>query len=320
MKHWSIIIPTLNEQENLARCLESLRALAFPHDGFEVLVVDNGSADATIAIANSYAETLNLRVLSVPKVPVGAVRNSGARIAEGGLFAFLDADCIVEIPWLQSATEVLNEHPAAIVGAHYAMPSDAGWAARLWHRRFCAGRCGDVPYIPGGNLVMTSSTFWTVGGFDPTLRSNEDSEFCSRARRIGIRVLAFPQLAAIHLGAEKNLLHFVKRQLWHGANVISRSGLRGNIRAIGLAFYTLACLIGILLAAGLGRLPAMLAMLIAMLVPPFVMALRGTRAPRCGKDLPSLVLLLLTYALVRACVLPVALLRGARRWNLEGRG
>jgi len=51
----SIIIPALNEERVIARCLESIAQLDFPHDQFEVIVVDNGSTDATLQIAESFA-------------------------------------------------------------------------------------------------------------------------------------------------------------------------------------------------------------------------------------------------------------------------
>ena len=55
----SIIIPALNEEKMIGRCLESLTRLAFARDRFEVLVVDNGSRDRTLAIAESFKDRYN---------------------------------------------------------------------------------------------------------------------------------------------------------------------------------------------------------------------------------------------------------------------
>ena len=90
----SIIIPALNEEKMIGRCLESLTQLAFAHDRFEVLIVDNGSRDRTLAIAESFKDRLNLKILQQAGVRISALRNLGARAASGNTLAFLDADCL----------------------------------------------------------------------------------------------------------------------------------------------------------------------------------------------------------------------------------
>jgi glycosyltransferase involved in cell wall biosynthesis len=314
-KIWSIIIPTLNEQENIGRCLDSLCALDVDREALEVFIIDNGSRDQTVPISWSYAGKLDIRILVIRDVRVGALRNAAVEQARGTFLGFLDADCVVEPDWLRLGARVLQDHPSTIVGAAYAMPPDAGWPARLWHQRFHQGRRGEVSYLPGGNLLMERSLFQRVGGFDTELRSNEDSQFCSRAKALGSRVLAFPELAVIHYGAEKSLRQFVRRQFWHGSNVLSRAALKGNIRAIGLAAYTLACATCLLAFAVLGH-PLLVALSLGfMLTPPFLMALGASPESVPRKNLLSLTALLLTYALVRAYVLPLALFRGVRQWS-----
>src|SRR5215475_9251882 len=96
----SIIIPALNEEKMIGRCLESLTKLAFARDRFEVLVVDNGSRDKTLMIVESFKDRLNLRVLQQAGVRISALRNLGARAAAGDILAFLDADCLAPTDWL----------------------------------------------------------------------------------------------------------------------------------------------------------------------------------------------------------------------------
>jgi len=71
----SIIIPALNEERMIGRCLESLAKMAFARDRFEVLVVDNGSRDKTLAIAESFQDRLNFRTLQKANVRISALRN-----------------------------------------------------------------------------------------------------------------------------------------------------------------------------------------------------------------------------------------------------
>lgn len=317
MKQWSVIIPTRNEEHNIARCLDSLRQLEYPKDRFEVIVVDNGSSDQTFQVAHSYVSTLNLEVISFPKGRVGAVRNAGAWVASGSCLAFLDADCTVGPQWLTHADEALRVHPTDVVGAHYAVPPGASWIARIWHARFHDSDTGDISYLPGGSILMAARTFLLVGGFNPILRSNEDSQFCARARALGIRVLAFPQLAAAHFGADRDLVHFVRRQLWHGGNVVSPQALKGNLKAIGLAAYTLVCCTFVLLGIFFS-VPSLFASIAGLLTPALIIALHHGKKHVSPRHIPSLALLLLLYSLVRASVLPLAIIRGARCWN-EGK-
>src|SRR5260221_12583246 len=76
-----IIIPALNEEKMIGRCLESLTRLGFARDRFEVLVVDNGSRDNSWVVADSFKDRLNLKVLHQAGVRISALRNLGAREA-----------------------------------------------------------------------------------------------------------------------------------------------------------------------------------------------------------------------------------------------
>jgi glycosyltransferase involved in cell wall biosynthesis len=84
----SIILPARNEERSIERALDALNALAYPRERYEVIVVDNGSTDATTRIARSRG----VQVLQHPEGRVGAVRNAGAAGATGSILAFLDAD------------------------------------------------------------------------------------------------------------------------------------------------------------------------------------------------------------------------------------
>jgi glycosyltransferase involved in cell wall biosynthesis len=85
---FSVIIPAYNAKDTLARALDSVLAQSWP--AFEIIVIDDGSVDATAAVAASYGE--KIRYLRQDNAGVSAARNHGARIASGDWLAFLDAD------------------------------------------------------------------------------------------------------------------------------------------------------------------------------------------------------------------------------------
>jgi glycosyltransferase involved in cell wall biosynthesis len=93
----SVIIPTFNEEENIAQCLVSLSHQSLPRSEYEIIVVDGGSKDATCEIAKKYAD----RVFTQTSRKVGGARNDGVMTAKGEIIATTDADCILPPHWLK---------------------------------------------------------------------------------------------------------------------------------------------------------------------------------------------------------------------------
>src|SRR5947209_2513296 len=216
----TVIIPALNEEKMIGRCLESLAQLNFVRERFEVIVVDNGSADQTIEIAKSFQNQLNLRIFEKAGVRISALRNLGARQAQGSIVAFLDADCLVPSGWLEHMIELVPANSAGIVGAHYLLPENSSWVGRTWHRYHEAEKSGEVSHVPAGDLIMRREDFFRLGGFDETIQTNEDYELCERARAGGMTVRAAPEMGVVHLGTAQSLHVFFRKQAWHGTHVI----------------------------------------------------------------------------------------------------
>lgn len=84
----SVIVPTLNEESHIARLLSSLQRQTYSPD--EVIVVDGGSVDATIPIAESFGA----RVLCLPGVKEWPSMNAGARVATGDVLLLTGADVV----------------------------------------------------------------------------------------------------------------------------------------------------------------------------------------------------------------------------------
>ena len=93
----SVIIPTFNEEENIAQCLVSLTHQTVPRTEYEIIVVDGGSKDDTCGIAGKYAD----KVFSQTSKKVGGARNDGIMEAKGEIVATTDADCILPPNWIE---------------------------------------------------------------------------------------------------------------------------------------------------------------------------------------------------------------------------
>jgi glycosyltransferase involved in cell wall biosynthesis len=305
----SVIVPALNEEKMIGRCLDSLANLGFARERFEVLVVDNGSRDKTLAIAESYKDRLNLRVLEKAGVRISALRNMGARAAQGEIVAFLDADCLAPVDWLDRIFELAPVDGAGVLGAHYLLPEDSSWVGRTWHRYQEAPKAGEVSHVPAGDLIMRREDFLRLGGFDESIQTNEDYELCERARTAGMQVRAFPEIGVVHLGTAQSLRVFFRKQAWHGTHVIKvflRDVLRShNRKAVLFAGYTFLCLVAVV--AGAALTPAwhrawMLSAtgVAALCLPPAALSLRQVASSRRWSDFLPLFALYLTYGIARA--------------------
>ncbi len=105
----SVIIPTFNEEENIAQCLVSLSHQNIPRADYEIIVVDGGSKDATCEIAKKYAD----KVFTQTSKKVGGARNDGVMVAQGNIVATTDADCILPPHWIKSLAEDFK-NPAVV--------------------------------------------------------------------------------------------------------------------------------------------------------------------------------------------------------------
>ena len=307
----SLIIPAFNEAHYLGRCLDSLLGQTLARTEFDVLVVDNGSTDATreIACQHRASRLLHLRVISRPKVSIAAVRNFGASQTIGEILAFLDADCVPDADWLERALAMAPE--GGLWGAHYRVPEDATWVGKTWFRYQAREMSGPVSFLPGGDLFCFRRDFRAVGGFNEAARTSEDVEFSTRVTKAGLPVVAIPELSVVHLGTPRTLAGFYLQNRWHGQEVF-RLFLRNlpSIKNLPLLLLSLSTLVMLCLTPlgvisyflwhswELALIPAVL-----LLLPPFLIAMRKSAGSRFGVAFGRLFTLYLIYFLARAAAL-----------------
>jgi len=209
----SVIIPARNEERFLPATLGALFQSEYPKDQFEILLIDNGSTDATIAIAKSFGVT----VLECPGITIAALRNRGATSARGNFLAFLDADCVPSPRWLKEIESALSSQDC-LTGGECLIPETVSWIPRAW---FCLQEKSikAVKSIGSANLIIPKSRFSELGGFDESLITGEDTELCLRASKI-IPVISNPGISVVHFGVPETISKFFRREIWHGMGAL----------------------------------------------------------------------------------------------------
>ena len=122
----SIIIPAYNAEDTLGECLEACKTQTHPE--VEIIVVDDGSSDATSQITAD----MGVSCLTQTNAGPAAARNHGARVAKGEILAFTDADCIPEPEWIQRLLTGFADDVAG-VGGSYDIANESSLLARMIH-------------------------------------------------------------------------------------------------------------------------------------------------------------------------------------------
>lgn len=316
----SFVIPVLNDERHIGRCLGSIRRLSVPVGTVEVMVVDNGSTDRTRQIVDE----LGFECLVAPGVHVGALRNRGAALARADLVAFVDSDVELAADWLQQAVSILDDRRVVAAGALPGVPEPATWVQEAWdaHQRGRrpVGRPSPVPWLPSMNLLVRRQDFMAAGGFDETLETAEDVDLCYRLGARGT-IVCQPAMHAIHWGEAPDLVTFWRKERWRSL---------GNLRGVavhGLRWDELPSLIyplymvgGVLLTVAGGvvdvhrgefrLLPLSLMLLVAPAAGLAANTARMTRRPRL---VAKLFVLYFTYGVARAWAVVTP------RWRRDGR-
>jgi len=214
----SVIIPAFDEERHLAACLETLRLQTLP--GAEIIVVDDGSRDATAAIAHRASVCL----VRQPHLGMAPARNRGAEASAGEILCFLDADMTFAANFLERLTAPIREGRAVSTWSKEEFVANAGegWAT-LWtlneglptgHRVF-----PNLPDLAPGIRAIRREPFFAVGGFDDEGYYSD----MSVSKKLGTLALAAPGAVCYHNNPS------TPREVFLAARWIGRAGRVGGL-------------------------------------------------------------------------------------------
>lgn len=236
----SVIIPTRNRSVLLSQALKSIRYQYLPAEDFEVIVVDNGSVDATQeVIENHKAKIPNLSSFfaEAPGLHVG--RHLGMKAAKSDLLVFADDDIEALPSWLSSVQEAFKDPAVAMVGGNnYPMflEPPPKWLLALWNRRTSRGlrsipwlsvvefdkpRVDISPYLVWGcNFAIRKDVLFKAGGFHPDgmpkelirFRGDGETHVSRYVAESGMKCVFHPGASVYHKVTPERMTHDYFRQ------------------------------------------------------------------------------------------------------------
>jgi GT2 family glycosyltransferase len=211
----SVVVCTHNGAATLRDCLDGVLALDYPR--VEAIVVDDGSTDASAAIARE----LGVRTISTANRGLSAARTTGLKAARGEIVAYLDDDARPDPDWLTYlALAFRSTAHAGVGGPNIPPPEETGIAA-------CVANTPGGPvhvllsdteaeHLPGCNMAFRREALLAVGGFDARFRvAGDDVDVCWALQARG-ETLGFHPAAMVWHRRRTTMRRFLRQQCGYG--------------------------------------------------------------------------------------------------------
>lgn len=182
---FSVVVCSYNGSRTIRDTLDHLARLDYPN--YEVIVVNDGSTDATPEIAKGY----DVQLITTENQGLGQARNEGLAAARGEFVVYIDDDAYPPPPWLKYLAFSFLRSDHACIGGPNLVPPEDGWIGQ------CVADSPGGPlhvlltdeiaeHVPGCNMAFRRSRLAAIGGFDPLYRAaGDDVDVCWRLQDQG---------------------------------------------------------------------------------------------------------------------------------------
>jgi glycosyltransferase involved in cell wall biosynthesis len=205
----SLIICTRDRCQQLARCLESVRRIAFDRP-WELIIVDNGSTDETAAVVREFIKTADVRAIYLfePRLGKSKGLNTALETASGQILAFTDDDCYPAPDLLSQVWSAFDDPSVGYISGrimlhdlsdHPITINESLTPVTFPARSFVCAGC-----VQGANMAFRRRVLFDIGGFDPLFGpgalfiSNEETEAVGRASAMGWKGEYRPEAVVRH--------------------------------------------------------------------------------------------------------------------------
>jgi len=243
MEKVSLYIPCYNAQRYLQECLEGILRQTYKID--EILLIDDGSTDATLAIARDYP----VKIISHGENKgLASSRNTAFRQSRNEFIAALDADCLAHPGWLEELMRCLANKDIVASGGmllekNNASPGDR-WRCAHMNQSWGQDMLYDPPFLYGNNSVFRKSAVMRAGFYNQGFKTNyEDIDLSEKIYKLGFRMVYEPGAVVEHL--RRDTVGSVFRSFWirqcyyRNYNELRKKGIAREIamRIGGIADY-----------------------------------------------------------------------------------
>lgn len=210
----SIIIPSLNEGDNLRKTVQSIQNTVT--GDYEIIVVDNGSKDGSSDFLLESHGDPKIQLYKTERLGSARARNFGARRAVGDFLVFADAHVLCPSGWLSPLMNMFKDKDVAVVAPALSVwgnPASKGYGFRWKNYRmdveWLALKRPEpywVPMVGSGFMVIRRAVFDQLEGFDEGMINYgcEDAEICLRTWLHGFKIAIVPQIAVSHYFRSKH--------------------------------------------------------------------------------------------------------------------
>lgn len=248
----SVVIATRNRVRLLVSCLEAFLHQDYDKSFFEIIVINDGSSDGTLAFLTQFKKNtdLNFQFVSHDNSGVSHSRNIGISLGRGEYTAFTDDDCIVPNDWLSRIAGLWNNAGPAVAAIGGPLDSPPGnnyvthyihfldefnfipLLGKYWITPVHVSKLPDnapVAYLRTSNAVFRKSCLLEVGGFDVNFKKpgGEDPDLCYRMLKQGYRFHFDKKLVVLHNGREsmgsyfRSLNNYIASEFRKKAKILS---------------------------------------------------------------------------------------------------
>ncbi|HUA94672.1 MAG TPA: glycosyltransferase [Acidimicrobiales bacterium] len=206
----SVVIPVLNGEDAVVRCVEACLGQGRPPD--EVIVVDNGSEDSTA----ERARLAGARVLSEEARGSSFARNRGWRAADADVVAFTDVDCVPAPDWLEELLAPFDDPSVAGVGGDIVLMEVHSAGQRWFVERHFLDQAKNtessfLPFFATANAAFRSDVLEELGGFDGVVDPAGDTDFSWRVGALLHGRLVYRPQAVVHHDVSRDLAEVTGR-------------------------------------------------------------------------------------------------------------
>ncbi|MCE3203891.1 glycosyltransferase family 2 protein [Paenibacillus sonchi] len=232
----TIMVPAHNEGVVISKTVESLLALDYPHDRYEIIVINDNSSDNSAELLGriqSRQPERNLIIINTDAVTGGKGKSNALNIgftrSRGELIAIYDADNTPERTALRYlVAEIMNDATlGAVIGKFRTRNRDASLLTRFinietlsfqWMAQAGRWKLFKLCTIPGTNFIMRRSIVESIGGWDVKAIA-EDTEISFRIYMMGYRIKFQPKSVTWEQEPQTVKVWFKQRTRWAKGNI-----------------------------------------------------------------------------------------------------